>query len=393
LRFSELGITTLREPQHPLLMRAGYVGLDKEFTALGRRLLARWFPGGVERRIAAAGVRPRHGLLVAREYLVAVDAEVPAALPTAASANRLLAESPLGDEAFGRCRACGYEGTEIGWATAASSEAAEPAEPLVEHFTPDCPGIDAVVARFADRALTAAGMLKCVAMKDGHGEVVVALVPGDREVRLEAGMELFDEADFAAHPELVRGYIGPVGLRRMGVRVVADRSVTARPGPWVTGANRDAHHVTGAWLGRDFEVDTAGPIATLAAGDPCPTCRAPMDLVSAFEAARHGVVGASRVAALLADACHDDAGLVWPAELAPFEAHLVSLRGAEDAAARVDGPAVLWDDRDVSPGVKFADADLLGMPVHAILGPKSLARGVIEQKDRRTGERTESPLP
>ena len=390
MRWSELGIQTYREPAHPLLVRAGYVEPGgREFTALGQRLLARLFPGGVSRRTAPPGTRPRQKLLVAPEYLVALGADVPAALPTVADGERLLAETPHGDEAFGRCGACGHQGFEIGWPRSAA--APEPLEPLVEHHTPDCPGIDAVVAHFADRGLTAAQMLKCLALKDGSGGVVVALVPGDREVRLAPGMQPFADADFAHHPELVRGYIGPMGLQGRGVRVVADPSIAARPGPWTTGANRADHHVTGATLGRDFEVDALVPLATVAAGDPCPACGQPMDAVPAIEVRSvDGTVGASRVVQLLADRCRDDAGLVWPADAAPFATHLVTLRGVDGSAW--DGDDVLWDDRDASPGVKFADADLIGLPSQVIAGPKSLARGVLERKDRATGARTEIPV-
>lgn len=376
MRFTDLGVSTLREPEHPLLDRAGYVR-GRAFTPLGERLLARLFPGGVEPRTADPAVRPRHGLLVGREYLVApgrAGAEVPPGLTTVADGSRLLAPSAHGDEAFLRCPACGYEGVDAAWPPARSDEA----EPMVEHFTPDCPGIDAVVAHFP--GLRADHMLKCYAAGD-----TVVLVPGDRQVRRPPPGE--------PRPDLPVGYIGPMGLQARGIRVLADQAVRARPGPWTTGANRDGHHVTGATLGRDFTVDEWGSFASLAPGDPCARCGTPAELVPAFEVrSAAGTVGASRCVALLAEAHHDEAGLVWPSEAAPFDTHLVSLRGTEEAAARLDGPNVLWDDRSASPGVKFADADLIGLPVQLVLGPKSLARGVVERKDRRTGQRTEHPL-
>lgn len=366
MRFTELGIKTLREPQHPLLARAGYFdGRPLRPTALGRLWLDKLFPGGVEERVQER-VRPRHGLLVGREYLAAPGAEVPPTLPVVADGDRLVSPHPLGDEAYGSCGACGYEGFEVGW-PAAPSAAAD--EPLVEHHTPDCPGIEAVVAHFD--GLTAAEMLKCIAAGD-----TVVLVPGDRKVRIRL-------PDDEPRPDLPVGYIGPMGLRERGITVLADASLQARPGPWTTGANKDEHHVTGARLGRDFEVDRFGPFATLAEGDPCPRCGAAMSLQAAFEVrSEGGTVGASRCAQLLADRHHDGAGLVWPHEIAPFRAHLVTLR--------VDGEdqdGVLWDDRDASPGAKFADADLLGMPVQLILGPKAAAAGQIEVKDRLSGER------
>jgi prolyl-tRNA synthetase len=379
LRWSELGIQTLREATHPPLVRAGYVSVEGEFTALGERLLARWFPSGVEPRTTppAARLRARQKLLAARSYWVAPGADVPAELDAVADGGRVLAPSAHGDEAFGRCAACGYQGTEIGWETGAI----EQDEPLVEHHTPDCPGIEAVVAHFADRGLTAAGMLKCYAAGD-----TVVLVPGDRQVRRPPPGE--------PPPGLPVGYIGPMGLQGRGLRVLADRSVAARPGPRVTGANRPEHHVTGCTLGRDFTVDEFGPFAAQADGDPCPACGAALVVVPAFEVrSEAGTVGASRVVGLLAERCRDEAGLVWPPALAPFATHVVALRGAEEAAAALDGPDVLWDDRDASPGVKFADADLIGLPVQVVIGPKSLARGVVERKHRATGERTEEAWP
>jgi prolyl-tRNA synthetase len=302
----------------------------------------------------------------------------------------------------------------------------------VEHHTPDRPGIDLVVEHFADRSLTAAQMLKCIALVDSDGQAVVVLVPGDREVLVPTGMRAFEPADFEAHPELIRGYIGPMGLQAKGVRVLADLAVKTG-GPWVTGANRADHHVTGATLGRDFEVDAFGSYASVAAGDPCPRCGQALELVRSVEAGHvfqlglnysstmpgatfvdangeekpfwmgcYGI-GVSRLIAVIAEANHDDAGLVWPEAVAPFDVHLLSLgadRSPEVAEAadrlyaelREAGVEVLYDDRDASPGVKFADADLIGLPAQIVVGRKGLERGVAERKDRATGQRSEVDL-
>jgi prolyl-tRNA synthetase len=369
--------------------------------------------------------------------------------------HEFMVESAIGEDTFARCGACGYaantEAAEAGAPREVAGAAPQP-EPLVEHHTPDRPGIDLVVEHFADRGLTAAGMLKCIALKPTSGvlapdlvvratgsgartgAVVIALVPGDREVRVPAGLEAFADADFDAHPELVKGYIGPMGMQDLGVTVVADHAV-GRPGAtWVTGANRADHHVTGATLGRDFTVDTWAPIATLADGDPCPRCDdGALDLVRAVEAghtfqlgltystkvpgagfvADDGTeqlfwmgcygIGVSRLLAVIAEAHHDEAGLAWPASVAPFAVHLLSL-GADrnpDVATAADGlyerlttdrVDVLYDDRDVSPGIKFADADLLGLPLQLVVGSKGLVRGVVERKNRASGARDEVPL-
>jgi prolyl-tRNA synthetase len=345
--------------------------------------------------------------------------------------HEFMVPSPIGEDQFARCASCGYaanvEAARVG---ERSRHDALPEEPLVEHHTPDRPGIEAVVEFFADRGLTASQMLKCLAARDADGGVVVLLVPGDREVRLPAGLQPFTDDDFARHPELIKGYIGPMGLQEHGVRVVADYAV-AGGGPWVTGANKADHHVTGATLERDFTVDEWESVASVMGGDPCPRCGEPLDLVRAVEAGHtfqlgltyaekiagasfldeegrerpfwmgcYGI-GISRAPAVIAEEHHDEAGLCWPPEVAPFLVHLVLLgRSTEvaEAAQKLEeelaaaGISVLHDDRDLSPGVKFADADLLGMPTQLLVGGRGLARGVVERKDRATGARDELPL-
>lgn len=357
--------------------------------------------------------------------------------------HEFMVPSPIGEDHFVQCAACGYQAnTEAAKAGApADAGAPRPGDAMTEHHTPDCPGIDAVVAHFADRGLTAAGMIKCLALIDesvpagGAARVVLALVPGDREVqvdRLGASLRPFDEADFAAHPDLVKGYIGPQGQAAKGYRVVADLGLQAARS-WVTGANRDEHHVTGLVLGRDAEPTEWASIATMDNGDPCARCGAPIRLVRSVEAGHtfqlgltyslkipgasfvdedgaekpywmgcYGI-GVSRLPAVIAEEHHDDAGLIWPESVAPFRVALLALGAGRspEVAATADrlyaelsaaGVEVLYDDRDVSPGVKFADADLLGTPVQVIVGGKGLARGVVERKVRRTGERDELPV-
>ncbi len=347
--------------------------------------------------------------------------------------HEFMVPSPIGEDHFASCEMCGYA------ANLEAAEAGEPRKPtagapeeLVAHHTPDAPGIDLVVEHFSERGLTADRMLKCIAAVDTSGEPVALLVPGDRQVRLEGGLRPFEDEDFTAHPDLVKGYIGPMGLQEHGVRVVADPLVRAG-GPWVTGANEFEHHVTGATLDRDFTVDEWRSIATVAPGDPCPRCEGALDIVQAVEAGHtfqlgtvysagtpgatyvdadgneqvcwmgcYGI-GVGRLMAVVAETHHDEDGLVWPAAVAPYAVHLLSLgagRNEEVAAAaeelyeqlRHAGVDVLYDDRDVSPGVKFADADLLGMPTQLIVGGKGLARGVVERKLRASGQRDELPL-
>ena len=347
--------------------------------------------------------------------------------------HEFMVPSAIGEDHFVRCGSCGYSANvEAAQTGERSVSAAGSEEALTEHHTPDRPGIDLVVEFFADRGLDAAGMLKCFALADESGKPVVILVPGDREVRVPDGLRQFEDADFEAHPELVKGYIGPMGLQNHGIRVLADHSVRTG-GPWVTGANKADHHVTGATLERDFTVDSWGSYASVAEGDPCPRCGGDLGLVRSVEAGHtfqlglkyskdipgatflddegkeqpywmgcYGI-GISRLPAVVAEEHCDEAGLAWPEEVAPFRVHLLSL-GANrnpDVAEAADklyddltaaGVAVLYDDRDVSPGVKFADADLLGMPTQLLVGAKGLARGVVERKNRRTGDRDELGL-
>ena len=347
--------------------------------------------------------------------------------------HEFMVPSDIGEDQFARCTACDYSAN-VEAAQSSPGEGGPVAsdEKLVSHNTPDRPGIDLVVEFFADRGLQSAGMLKCIAVLDGDDKPAVILVPGDREAIIPAGMRAFEDQDFAAHPELIKGYIGPMGMRDRGVRVLADHAV-AVGGPWVTGANEPDHHVTGAALGRDFDVDEWGSFATVAAGDPCPRCGQPLELVRSVEAGhvfqlglRYSTtmpgatftdedgdekpfwmgcygIGISRLMAVIAEANHDDAGLTWPSQVAPYDVHLLSLGGdrspevAQAASTLYEeltsaGVAVLFDDRDASAGVKFADADLIGLPTQLVVGKKGLERGVVERKERATGDRDEVPL-
>jgi len=335
--------------------------------------------------------------------------------------HEFMVPSAIGEDHFVRCAACGFAANiELGRrAVPQTLTALSPA--IEEHHTPGRPGIDAVVEFFADSGLTASGMLKCIAFLDDDGPLV-AVVRGDREVLPRPGWRAFTDDDFANHPSLAKGYIGPMGLQEHGVRVVADWSVNFNQ-VWVTGANKVDHHATVS--DASFTVDEWAPLSAYKPGDPCPECGEALDLVRSVEVAHafqlgdryssllpagsfrneageeqplwmgcYGV-GLSRLIAVIAEAHHDDAGLIWPPSVAPYAVHLIALKGADTegdalyAQLSQAGTAVLYDDRDASPGVKFADADLLGVPVQLVVGPRGLARGVVERKDRATGERSE----
>jgi prolyl-tRNA synthetase len=323
--------------------------------------------------------------------------------------------------------------------------------------TPDTPTIDTLVAHAnahhprPDRPWTGADTLKNVVLAlvgpTGERELLVVGLPGDREVdlkRLEAGVapaevETATEADFAAHPEIVKGYLGPAVLGEnrgvdadgapLGIRYLLDpRVVTGTR--WITGANETGRHVFDLVAGRDFvaagQDGRANTIeaAEVRAGDPAPDGSGPLELARGIEighifalgriyAAAMGLtvldrngksvvvtmgsygIGVSRVMAALAEANHDDAGLAWPAHVAPAHVHVVATGKdpavfeaagsiAEELAKR--GTEVLYDDRPkVSPGVKFADAELLGVPLLVVVG-RGLAEGVVEVRPRRAGQ-------
>jgi len=349
--------------------------------------------------------------------------------------HEFMVPSAVGEDHFVRCASCGYAANVEAAARGGLGDPVAPAADApapVEHHTPDRPGIAEVVAFFDDPDVTAADLLKSLAVVDGGGRPVLLVLAGDREARLPTGWRLFEAEDFARHPSLVKGYIGPMGAGAAGLTVVADLGV-ARPGPWITGANRSDHHVSGVLVGRDFTVDEWGSYAQVVTGDACPRCGHEVDLVRSVEAAHtfqlgtkyssvmtgasfvaedgdeavfsmgcYGM-GVSRLLAVVAEEFHDDAGLRWPEALAPFAVHLLSLgsgRSAEVAEAAdalhdrlvAAGIEVLYDDRDLSPGVKFADADLLGMPVRLVVGGKGVARGIVEWRSRATGEEREVAL-
>jgi prolyl-tRNA synthetase len=313
--------------------------------------------------------------------------------------------------------------------------------------TPDTPTIATLVAvaneRFprAERAWEPADTLKNVVVRlshpDGTSEPLVVGVPGDRDVdlkRLEAAVypaqvAVFDDADFARYPELVRGYIGPQVLGLEGqakIRYFVDpRVVTGTR--WITGANEPGRHVFDLVCGRDFTADGTIEAADVRAGDQAPDGSGTLvaargieighifqlgrkfaealDLKVLDENGKQVVVtmgsygiGVSRAVAAIAEQHHDGLGLVWPREVAPADVHLVAtgkgeevFAAAERVAAELDvrGVRVLYDDRrSVSPGVKFKDAELIGVPTIVVVG-KRLAEGVVEVKDRRSGERVD----
>ncbi len=364
------------------------------------------------------------------------------------TSEEFLATAENGEDTYVRCPNCGYAANveavqvpapdAVGWDDAPAAHVED---------TPDTPTIETLVdhlnATFPrdDRPWAAGDTLKNVLVTvvhpDGTREPLAIGVPGDRgvdEKRLAAQVdpstvEAFDEAAFAANPALVKGYIGPGVLGTegsSGIRYLLDPRVS--PGTrWVTGANAPGRHVVDLVAGRDFSADGTIEAADVRPGDECPSCGHGLESARGIEMGHifqlgtkyaealdlkvldqngklttvimgsYGV-GVSRAVACIAEGNHDELGLVWPRAITPADVHIVATgKDAEvftfaeelTRALEASGASVLLDDRNkVSPGVKFKDSELIGVPTIVVIG-RGFADGTIEVKDRRTGDRRE----
>ncbi|MEV6398633.1 proline--tRNA ligase [Streptomyces sp. NPDC051907] len=346
------------------------------------------------------------------------------------ASEEFLAPAAAGEDTFVYCPSCDYAAnTEaVTFSTEAQDAAAH--GPVEELDTPDTPTIETLAEHLG---VPASATLKNLLVKV-DGEIVAVGVPGDREVDLgklgdhlaPAQVELVTAEDFVDRPDLVRGYVGPQGLEK--VRYIADPRIA--PGTaWITGANKEGKHAKNVVAGRDFQVDDYFDVVVVEEGDPCPTCATGLKLDRAIEIGHifqlgrkyadafqldvlgqngkpvrvtmgsYGI-GVSRAVAALAEQTADDKGLCWPREIAPADVHVVAAGKALQTELALDvadqlaaaGLRVLVDERPgVSPGVKFTDAELLGVP-HILVAGRRSAEGVVELKDRRTGEREELPV-
>jgi len=368
------------------------------------------------------------------------------------ASEEFLASAANGEDTYVRCTTCHYaanvEAVRVPAPPAAPYDAAPAAHP---ELTPGTPTIETLVAHLDEefpradgRAWTAADTLKNVLVvlrhPDGTREPLAVGLPGDREVdekRLgaqvePAELEPFTDEDFAANPALAKGYLGPGALgsdNASGIRYLVDPRV-AEGTRWVTGADVDGSHVLDLVAGRDFTPDGTIEAAEVRAGDPCPvdggalvTARG-IEMGHIFQLGRRFAealdlrvldengrlqtvtmgsygIGISRAVAAVVENSHDEQGIVWPRELAPADVHVVATGkdpGVFDAAERLcggladAGVEVLYDDRPkVSPGVKFTDAELIGVPTIVVVG-RNLAEGVVEVRDRASGARHDVPV-
>ena len=361
--------------------------------------------------------------------------------------EEFLATAENGEDTYVRCPNCGYAANVEALRVPVPPAQDWTSTPAAHvETTPDTPTIATLVdhlnAAFprGDRPWEAGDTLKNVllhvAHPDGRTEILAVGVPGDREVdekRLGAQLEpavatVFE--DFEGHPLLAKGYIGPGVLgadKPAGIRYLLDPRVVEGT-RWVTGSDTAGRHVIDLVAGRDFIADGTIEAAEVRVGDICPSCGLP-DLLAArgiemghiFQLGRKYAealglkvldengklvtvimgsygVGVSRAVAAVAEGNHDALGLCWPREVAPADVHVVAT-GKDDAVflasedlvrgLEAGGLEVIYDDRrQVSPGVKFKDSELIGVPTIVVVG-RGLAQGTVEIKDRRSGERRE----
>ena len=366
--------------------------------------------------------------------------------------EEFLAKAAVGEDTYVRCTNCDYaanvEAVQVRPPTPVAYDDAPEAH---AEQTPDTPTIQTLVDHLNekyprdDRPWAAGDTLKNVLVvlkhPDGVREPIAIGVPGDREVdqkRLAGQLEPIevepmDEAEMAKHPTLVKGYIGPGALgekQSSGIRYLVDPRVVEGT-RWVTGADVPGSHVLDLVVGRDFTPDGTIEAAEVWDGDPCPNCEIGtletargIEMGHIFQLGRKYAdalglqvldengklvtvtmgsygIGPSRAVAAIAEGTYDELGLCWPRNVAPADVHLVATGKDEAifaAASRIarelaaDGVTVLYDDREkVSPGVKFKDAEMIGVPTIVVVG-RNLADGTIEVRDRRSGDREDVPV-
>ncbi len=344
--------------------------------------------------------------------------------------------APIGENTLILCAACGYAANrEVACfrKPAAKAEAPLPVEKIA---TPETKTIEDLAKLLGIAASqTAKAVFLMARQADESEKLVMAIVRGDMEVNeTKLGNAVKAKALRPAHDEEIRpsgavpGYASPIGVK--GALVVVDEAVATSPN-LVAGANEEGFHLRNVNYGRDYKAELLVDIAVAQEGDTCPECDAALSASRGVEVghifqlgtrfsdalgctfldaegkARPVImgsygIGVGRLLACIAEAHHDEQGLIWPISVAPFQVQLVSLaKGAGPGAEAADllyvqlqeaGVEVLLDDRPENPGVKFNDADLIGLPLRLTLGERSLKKGVVELKIRGQLENTEVPL-
>lgn len=293
------------------------------------------------------------------------------------------------------------------------------------------PGVTTIAALAEFLGIDEAATVKALVGKDEKGQVIAVFIPGDHELneikidRVFAGFQLLDDEELEA-TGLPKGSIGPVGVPE-GIIVAADQNLE-KIARWVVGANEDGFHYVGAAQGEDFKVDVWADLSTAKAGDICPNCGTPLEEARGIEVSQvfqlgdkyskalgavysaedgsdqpfimgcYGV-GITRTLAAVVEQHNDEYGIKWPASVAPAHLCIIPLTVGDDevypAALRLAQTLkesflkleIVIDDRKERPGVKFADADLIGWPTQVVVGKRGLAEGKVEVKRRATGEK------
>ncbi|WP_282209475.1 proline--tRNA ligase [Parvibacter caecicola] len=342
--------------------------------------------------------------------------------------TEFMALAPAGEAELVHC-SCGY---------AANTEAGEcichptlyKNEGLEKIATPNVHTIEELAESLS---IPESSTVKALSGKSDDGRLVVMFVPGDHELneikasRAAGGFTLLTDGEMEAFG-LHKGSMGPVGLPE-GTYVIADRALEAVPA-WVVGANEDGYHYVGAALGRDFTVDQWADLSVVKPGDVCPDCGLPLQGARGIEVSQvfqlgtkysesmgatfmdedgkekpfimgcYGV-GVSRTVAAIVEQHSDEGGIAWPMSVAPAHVCVIPLSQDDTVMSTAEKIAsqladldleVVIDDRKERPGVKFADADLIGWPLQVVVGKRGLENGTIEVKLRRTGEKRDVPL-
>lgn len=350
-------------------------------------------------------------------------------------AHEFMYPTPIGEDTLLVCDACGYAANrQIATFRKPASPAEEP-RPLQKVATPETTTIEALAGLLdIPASKTAKAIFLVATVTEENADVekfVFAVVRGDmdlNETKLANAVKA--KALRPARDDEIRaigaepGYGSPLGVKN--AIIVADDWIPASPN-LVAGANEEGFHLLNVNHGRDFTADVVADIAVARAGDACADCGEPLRATRGVEVGnifklgtrysealgctfldRDGKprpvimgsygIGTGRLLACVAEAHHDEHGLIWPVSVAPYQVHLVALRGGEEVAGglydglRAEGFEVLYDDREESPGVKFADADLIGLPLRLTVGQRSLKEGGVELKLRRASERAIVPL-
>jgi prolyl-tRNA synthetase len=349
-------------------------------------------------------------------------------------AHEFMVINPAGEDVLVLCENCGYAANRQVARVPREEPAAEDALPLEEVATP---GTTTIASLAAFLEIGPERTAKAAFFVAGDGRLVTAIVRGDHEVN-ETKLANAVGATTGLRPATVEeikaagmepGYGSPIGAH--DTVVVVDDLVSRSPN-LVAGANREGFHYRNVNVGRDFTADLVAEITNAQEGDPCPQCGMAVVLRNGIEVGNifklgtkftdaagatylgedgreHPIImgsygiGVGRNAACIVEAHHDDKRIIWPAEVAPYAAHLVAIGAARDpqvaelaerlhALSIEAGREILYDDREESPGVKFTDAELLGMPWILTVSPRSLAAGGVEVTERATGERSTRPI-